>query len=32
MIIPSKNAERQDRPPDTNLVPEYFEDDYVQGA
>ena len=32
MIIPSKKAERQDRPPDTNLVPEYFEDEYVQGA
>src|SRR5215212_3610544 len=32
MIIPSKNAQRQDRPPDTNLVPEYFEDEYVQGA
>ena len=32
MIIPSKNAERQDRPPDTNLVPDSFKDDYVQGA
>ena len=32
MIIPSKKAERQDRTPDTNLVPEYFEDEYVQGA
>jgi hypothetical protein len=32
MIIPSKKAERQDRPPDTNLVPDSFEDDYVQGA
>jgi hypothetical protein len=32
MIIPSKNAERQDRPPDTNLVPEYFKDEYVQGV
>jgi hypothetical protein len=32
MIIPSKKAERQDRPPDTNLVPDSFEDEYVQGA
>jgi hypothetical protein len=32
MIIPSKKAEPQDRPPDTNLVPNYFEDEYVQGA
>ena len=32
MIIPSKKAERQDRPPDTNLVPDSFKDDYVQGA
>mgnify|MGYP003297794209 CR=1 FL=1 len=32
MIIPSKNAERQDRAPDTNLVPDSFKDEYVQGA
>src|SRR3954451_3279545 len=32
MLIPSKRAERQDRPPDTTLMPDSFKDEYVQGS
>ena len=32
MLIPSNRAERQDRPPDTTLMPDSFKDEYVQGA
>ncbi len=32
MYVPPKDAVAQDRPPDTNLVPESFDDHYVQYA